>query len=273
MSRFWLRHSKDKNVCLEETTSSTLSLTDKQLIKPPQKPLSEKRSTRFSKKVHYSGHRERLRKRFHEIGEHALSDYELLELFLFLLLPRSDVKPLAKDLLDRFKNFENILGASSQALLECPGVGPRVLHGFKLIHAFYLRQLKQDLQETPSIIDSLDKLIHYCQQSMGFDGQEQLRLLFLDRKYRLLADEIQQKGTIDHTPIYPREIIKRSLELGATALIMVHNHPSGDPTPSKADLMATLEIQKACAVVGITLIDHLIVGRNKYVSLKSLGSF
>lgn len=203
-------------------------------------------------------------------GADALPDYELLELVLFMAVPRRDVKPLAKMLIGKFGNFAEVISADPRALREVEGCGDAVVVALKTVREGAVRLARQQVINKP-VISSWDRLLDYCQASMAYLQGEQFRLLFLDRKNVLIADELQQKGTIDHTPVYPREVVKRALELGASALIMVHNHPSGDVTPSKADVEMTRQVRDAAKAVGITLHDHLIVGRAGHNSFKSLG--
>jgi len=221
-------------------------------------------------KPHFLGHRERLRLRVLEGGTEALPDYELLEFLLFMAQPRRDTKPLAKALLARFRGIAGVLSAEPDSLLAVPGMGEASVAALKAAREAGLRVLRAEVAKGP-VLSSWQQLLDYCQAAAGHAEVEEFRLLFLDRKNALIADERQQRGTIDHTPVYPREVVKRALELGAAALIMVHNHPSGDPTPSKADIEMTREVQKAAAVLGVTLHDHVILGRGRHASLRSLG--
>jgi len=221
-------------------------------------------------KPHFLGHRERLRRRVLEAGTEALPDYELLEFLLFMAQPRRDTKPLAKALLARFRGIAGVLSAEPDSLLAVPGMGEASVAALKAAREAGLRVLRAEVAKGP-VLSSWQQLLDYCQAAAGHAEVEEFRLLFLDRKNALIADERQQRGTIDHTPVYPREVVKRALELGAAALIMVHNHPSGDPTPSKADIEMTREVQKAAAVLGVTLHDHVILGRGRHASLRSLG--
>ncbi len=221
---------------------------------------------------HYLGHRDRLRQRFLTAGPGALADYELLELALFYVSPRGDTKPLAKDLINRFHGFNKVLHADAQALLAVPGVGPNTVLLLKTLSALVSRALKAEVMERP-ILSNWQALLDYCRVSQGYDRVETVRLLFLDAKNALIADEVQQSGTVDHTPLYPREVMKRALELGASALILVHNHPSGDPTPSRDDIELTKTLAQIGASLGVTLHDHLIVADDNHVSLKALGLF
>jgi DNA repair protein RadC len=221
-------------------------------------------------KPHYLGHRQRLRERLLEAGAASLPDYELLEFLLFAAIPRGDAKPLAKELLQRFGGFAEVLNAEKEALLAVPGIGEAAVAALMASREAGLRLSRATLRERP-LLGSWQKLVEYCTASIGFAPVEEFRLLFLDHHNRLIADERQQRGTINHTPVYPREVMKRALEIGAAALILVHNHPSGDPTPSKADIEMTREIAKAAATLGIALHDHLIIGKGKHTSLRSMG--
>ena len=220
-------------------------------------------------KNHYEGHRDRLRQKFLETPE-ALADYEVLELLLFYCVPRKDTKPLAKDLLQRLDGFSNVLTASPEILAESEGLprtGPALL---KIVAEAARRLARREVLNRP-VLSSWDKLLDYCHIGMAHLDREEFHLLFLDRKNVLIVDEIQQRGTIDQTPVYPREVVKRALALKASALIMVHNHPSGDPKPSKADIDMTRQVQDALRPVGIVLHDHLIIGKTGHTSFKSQG--
>jgi DNA repair protein RadC len=219
---------------------------------------------------HYLGHRARLRDRFLNGGADALPDYEMLELVLFGAVPRGDMKPLAKDLLKRFGTFADVISAPRARLQEVKGVGDAVVAQLKLVEAAALRLSKGNLLNRPAL-SSWPALIDYCTAAMSRSPHEEFRVLFLDRKNLLIADEVQGRGTIDHTPVYPREILKRALELGASAIILAHNHPSGDPTPSRADIDMTREISKAAVALKIALHDHIVVARGGVLSFKSLG--
>ena len=218
---------------------------------------------------HYHGHRERLRDRFRGVGADALSDYELLELVLFRALPRRDVKPLAKTLIGKFGSFAEVVHAPPTRLGEVEGLGEAAITEIKLIAAAASRVAKGQLKQR-TVLSSWSAVIEYCRAAMAFADKEQFRILFLDKRNQLIADELQQIGTIDHTPVYPREVVKRALELSATAIIMVHNHPSGDPTPSRADIDMTKEIVEAGKRLGITVHDHIIIGKNGHASMKGL---
>jgi DNA repair protein RadC len=218
---------------------------------------------------HYHGHRERLRQRLIDAGAESLPDYELLEVILFAANPRGDVKPLAKELIDRFGGFAAALSADAEALAAA-GLGPAGVAALKSVREAALRLMRAELQDRP-VVSSWDKLVDYCSAHIAHGKVEEFHVLFLDRQNVLIKHERQQRGTVDHTPVYTREVVKRALELGASALILVHNHPSGDPTPSKADIAVTHEIKKAGAPLGLTLHDHLVIGRNRHASLRELG--
>lgn len=219
---------------------------------------------------HYLGHRDRLRQRFRDAGGESLPDYELLELLLFRSIPRRDVKKLAKDLIARFGSFSEVLGAPLGRLLEVGGIGESTALDLKIAEAAGRRLLKGEVRKRISL-SSWTALIDYCRVAMAFAEREELRLLFLDKKNGLIADEVQQTGTVDHTPVYPREIVRRAIELSATALILVHNHPSGDTTPSQADIRMTHEVVAIAKQLGIAVHDHLIIGRSGHTSFKGLG--
>ncbi|PLW78777.1 RadC family protein [Cohaesibacter celericrescens] len=219
---------------------------------------------------HFMGHRERLRQKFRDSGPTALHDYELLELILFRAIPRRDTKPLAKDLLKRFGSFAEVLAAPDHLLLEFAGIGPSVVTELKLIHAAAAEFAHGQVKERP-VLSSWKAVLDHCRTSMAFNDIEQFRVIFLDKKNALITDEVQQTGTVDHTPVYIREVIKRALELSATALIMVHNHPSGDPTPSRADIDMTKQVAEAAEPLGISIHDHIIVARNGHTSFRGLG--
>ena len=221
-------------------------------------------------KPHHLGHRERLRQRFRDGGADAVPDYELLELVLFRAIPRLDVKPLAKALIARFGSFAEVVGASAERLKEVPGIGDAVATEIKLIHAASLRLAKGGISQR-TLLSSWTAVLDYCHAAMAFAEREQFRILFLDKKNGLIADEIQGVGTVDHTPVYPREVVKRALALNAAALILVHNHPSGDPKPSRDDIEMTREIKTAAEALGISIHDHLVIGRKGHASFRSLG--
>jgi DNA repair protein RadC len=221
-------------------------------------------------KPHYLGHRERLRKRFRDGGPDALPDYELLELVLFRAMPRRDTKPLAKAILARFGTFAEAMNAPEDLLLEVPGLGEAAATEIKLIRAAALRLMQGEVLERP-VLSSWQQVLDYCRAAMGFEAKEQFRILFLDKRNQMIADEVQQQGTVDHTPVYVREVVKRALELSATAIVLVHNHPSGDPTPSRADIEMTKQIVDAAKPLGVVIHDHIIVGKQGHVSFRGLG--
>jgi DNA repair protein RadC len=218
---------------------------------------------------HYYGHRRRLRERMIAAGAESLPDYELLEMLLFAANPQGDVKPTAKALLAHFGGFGEVLSAEPNALSEA-GLGLSGIAAIKSVREAALRLMRLELQQRP-VLGSWDKLIDYCNAQVAHNKVEEFHILFLDRKNVLIKHERQQRGTVDHTPVYPREVVKRALDLGASALILVHNHPSGDPTPSKADIAVTQDIKKAAAPLGVVLHDHVIIARNGHISLRDLG--
>ncbi len=218
---------------------------------------------------HYHGHRQRLRERFMEAGDQALADYELLELLLFRAIPRRDVKPLAKMLLERFGSFAEAIAARPERLREIPGLSDGAIVDLKVTEAA-ARRLARGALEKRTVLSSFSAVMDYCRTAMAYTEREQFRILFLDKRNALIADEVQGVGTVDHTPVYPREVVRRALELGASALILAHNHPSGDPTPSTADIRMTKEIAAIAQPFGISVHDHLIVGRNGQTSFRGL---
>jgi len=218
---------------------------------------------------HYHGHRDRLRGRFREAGAEAVSDYELLELLLFRTIPQRDIKPLAKELIAKFGSFAEVLAAPRRRLEEVKGVKEATSTDLKIIHAAASR-MTQGAVKNRQVLSSWDAVLDYCRTKMAFEDKERFGIIFLDKRNQVIADEIQQTGTVDHTPVYPREVIKRALELSATALILVHNHPSGDPTPSQADIHMTKAIVQIATPLGISVHDHIIVGKNGHASLKGL---
>ncbi|WP_029058774.1 RadC family protein [Stappia stellulata] len=218
---------------------------------------------------HFHGHRDRLRKRFRDGGHETLQDYELLELLLFSPIKRADTKPIAKALIARFGSFAEVLAAPPARLKEVRGVGDRVVVELKLAHAVAQRFLRGQVQGK-QVLSSWSAVLDYVRSAMAFSDREEFRILFLDKKNALIADEVQQRGTVDHTPVYPREVMKRALELSASAIVLVHNHPSGDPTPSRADIQMTNQIAEIARPLGIALHDHIIVGRDGHVSFRGL---
>ena len=223
----------------------------------------------FKEADHRSGHRQRLKERFVSAGPEALPDYELLELVLFNAIARRDTKPVAKRLIERFGSFAEAINAPPERLREVKGIGEAAILQLKLVRAAALRLMQGGIMQRP-VLTSWDAVLGYCRAAMGFEASEQFRILFLDKKNRLIADEVQQRGTVDHTPVYVREVVKRALELSASAIILVHNHPSGDPTPSRADIDMTRQIVDAARPLGVTIHDHIIVGRQGHASFKAL---
>jgi len=218
---------------------------------------------------HYHGHRERLRSRFRDAGADALADYELLELVLFRAMPRRDVKPLAKALIARFGSFAEVVAAPRPRLAEVAGLGAAAITELKVVQAAASRFAHGEVKRR-KVLSSWSSVLDYCRTAMAFADKEQLRVLFLDKRNQLIADEVQQVGTVDHTPVYPREVVKRALELSATAIIIVHNHPSGDPTPSRADIQMTQAIVEIAKPLGVSVHDHIIVGKEGHASFKGL---
>jgi DNA repair protein RadC len=218
---------------------------------------------------HYHGHRKRLRERLLQAGADALPDYEILELVLCNARPRVDVKPLAKELLRTFGSFAEVIAAPPARLKEIDGLGEAAIAQFKVIEAAAKRMARTEIKRR-EVLSSWSSVLDYCRTAMAFAEKEALRVLFLDKKNQLIADELQQTGTVDHTPVYPREVVKRALELSATAVILVHNHPSGDPTPSRADIEMTQAIVAVARPLGIAVHDHIIVGKDGHASLKGM---
>lgn len=246
--------------------------------RPPRAPSKRAETTQTeaepdeeAEKPHYHGHRDRLRQRFLSAGADALQDYELLELLLFQAIPRKDIKPLVKELLAVFGSLWAVTQAPAESLRTRFNFSDVTIAHIRIVGAIGLRMARQEVIGQP-ILSSWQKLLDYCAGAMAHEPVEQFRLLFLDRKNTLIADEVQQRGTIDHTPVYPREVVRRALELGASAVILVHNHPSGDPTPSRADVDMTKQIVAAATALGVVIHDHVIIGKGgKYVSFKSAG--
>jgi DNA repair protein RadC len=223
-----------------------------------------------SEEPHFLGHRARLRERFRKGGAEAMAEYELLELLLCLAITRRDTKPLAKALLARFGGLGAILAADEHDLTKVKGIGPQAAQAIKLAHALSVRGLRERLDRR-AVVGSWDALLDYCRANMAHLQAEQFRVLFLDVKNGLIADEVQQEGTINHVALYPREVVRRALTLGAAAVILVHNHPSGDATPSRADIEMTKEVGAAARPLGVAVHDHLIIGRDGYSSFRALG--
>jgi len=221
-------------------------------------------------KPHYLAHRDRQRAKFAASGGDSFADYELLELFLFNSIPRRDVKPVAKDLLKAFGNLGEVCAAPLHRLTEVKGIGEKTALDLKLLHAASVRMGRESVLGRP-VLSSWTALLDYCRSAMQFEPVEQFRVLFLDRKNRLIADEVLGRGTIDRAPVYPREIIKRALALESTAIILAHNHPSGDPTPSQSDITMTNEVISVAKAMNVVVHDHLIIGRENVVSFKTLG--
>ncbi|HUF56578.1 MAG TPA: DNA repair protein RadC [Thermohalobaculum sp.] len=221
-------------------------------------------------KPHFHDHRQRLRARLLEAGHQALADYEMLELVLFRAIPRRDVKPLAKALLKRFGDFNGVISAPSPLLAEVQGAGAAVIAELRVVEAAAHRLARARVINRPAL-SSWSALMDYCKTTMAHAATEQFRILFLDRKNVLIADEAQARGTVDHVPVYPREVVKRALELNASALILVHNHPSGDPSPSQADIAMTRQVEAAAKAVGLVIHDHVVIGRARDASFRALG--
>jgi DNA repair protein RadC len=241
-------------------------------LPPPadQEPRTPDPGEASERRPHYWGHRDRLRRRFLEGGQAAMPEYELLELLLFNAIERIDVKPLAKALLAAFGDLNGVVAASEHRLLQVPGTTPKVWLQLRIAEAFAHRMARARVMQR-SVISSWDELLGYCRTVMAHRDTEQFRVLFLDRKNVLIADEPQAQGTVDHVPVYPREVARRALELNASALILVHNHPSGDPTPSRTDIEMTAQIDLALGAIGVVLHDHVVIGKGAEASFRSLG--
>lgn len=250
---------KDLFIEPAEDKAPKKAATSKAVPPKPKKP-----------KPHYHGHRDRLRARFKEGGVSALADYELLELYLFNSIPQGDVKPVAKALIEKFGSFAEVCAAPIHRLTEVKGIGPKTALDLQILKAAATKLGQESVLGRP-ILSSWTALLDYCRSAMQFEGVEQFRVLFLDRKNRLIADEVLGQGTVDRAPVYPREIMKRALDLEATALILCHNHPSGDPTPSQSDIDMTHHIITAAKPLSISVHDHLIIGRENIASFKTLG--
>jgi DNA repair protein RadC len=217
---------------------------------------------------HHFGHRQRLRDRFRQGGADAMPDYELMEMILFRAIPRRDTKPLAKAIIEKFGGFAEAINAAEERLAEIPGLGEAAITEIKLVRASALRLMRCEMRQRP-LFSSWDKVVQYCRAAMAYQMREEFRILFVDNRNRLIADEVQGRGTVNHTPVYVREVIKRALELSASSIILVHNHPSGDPTPSRADIEMTKEIIEAAKKLDISVHDHLIIGRDGHISLRA----
>lgn len=263
------RTASSRTARVEDSETFPFELTGLDIVPPAPKRLARKAPS-LKDKPHYHDHRARLRDRFDEAGPGALADYELLELFLFRTVPRVDTKPLAKALLTKFGTLAGVLGAPVQRIAEVNGVGPAVAQDLKIVQALLERASKGDLKQF-TVISSWSALVNYCRLAMAHEPREQFRVLFLDAKNQLIADEVMNHGTVDHAPVYPREIARRALEHSAAAVILVHNHPSGDPKPSAADVAITREIVAAMNAISVKVHDHLVIGRNGAESFKSLG--
>lgn len=237
---------------------------------PPKTPAKagSRGSTTSSVEDDKLGHRNRLRARFMNGGDEAMPDYELLEMVLFRVFPRGDTKPIAKRLMAKFGSFAEVINAPPARLAEVEGIGDRAVEEIKLIRAAALRLMRGEIMGR-KVLGSWNAVLDYCKAAQGFDGREIFRILFLDKKNQLIADEVQGEGTVDHTPVYVREVVKRALELGATAIVLVHNHPSGDPAPSRADIDMTKLIIDAGKPLGVNVHDHIIVGRMGHVSFRA----
>ncbi|WP_338663612.1 DNA repair protein RadC [Pararoseomonas sp. SCSIO 73927] len=216
------------------------------------------------------GHRGRMREKLLERGPDALADYELLEMLLFFAFKKGDTKPLAKSLINRYGSFAGVLTAPQAELMATRGLGEHSVSALKLVQAAALRLAKAEVADMP-VLNNWDRLLAYLNAAISREKVEQFRILFLDSKNRLIADEAQAKGTVNHTPVYPREVIRRALDLHATALILVHNHPSGDPTPSRSDIEMTMEIRRAGEIFSVVVHDHLIIGNGRHLSFRREG--
>lgn len=237
---------------------------------PLSSPTPKKTTRRPREEKHYHGHRDRLRQRFDAVGADRLQNYELLELLLFSCIKQGDTKPLAKALIERFGSFAKVLAAPRDRLMEVPGCGEKTARFIKELQAAAVLYARDQVDpQTP--LSSWSAVMNYIHAAMAHSQTEEFRILFLDKKNQLIADEIQQKGTVDHAPVYPREVIKRALELAASAIILVHNHPSGDPTPSRADIEMTSRINEALKPLNIVLHDHIIIAQHGHASFRGLN--
>lgn len=253
----------------EVANSDGFELASDSLLSSIPKVKSKKAKENIPIYQQYKGHRERLRNRYLKTKGSAIEDYEYLELLLFRTIPRANTKPIAKSLIERFGSLADVLGADIHRLQEIQGCGPAVAIDLKIISDIAGRITRAQLSKR-DIFSSWDKVLAYCKAVMAHETREQFRILFLDKKNGLLSDEVQQTGTVDHTPVYPREVISRALELSASGLILVHNHPSGDATPSQADISMTYRLKDVANALGIAIHDHLIIARNDYTSFKAL---
>ena len=229
--------------------------------------VKKEKNTKFDDKKHYLGHRKRLKEKFEKVGSENFEDYEILELLLMYSIPRADVKPIAKTLMNEFKSIRNVFLADHESLSAVKGLGDSSLNFIKAVYEVCARIAKEEIKNE-TLLNSPEKVVNYCKVRMSGLNYEQFRVIFLDKKSKLLMDEVIQKGTIDKAVVFPREIVKRAINVGASAMILLHNHPSGDPTPSKADIDATLNIKKAAALMDIKLHDHIIIGKNKHYSMR-----
>ena len=234
-----------------------------------QAPAPLRKAASAQEKPHHLGHRQRLRERFRTAGPAAMADYEILELLLFRSIPRADTKERAKMLLKRFGSLAEVLGAPERLLREVEDIGENAALDLKIVAAAAQRMARSEIAGR-EVLSSWNQVLDYCRAAMAFEEREQFRILFLDKKNALIADELQQTGTVDHTPVYPREVVRRALELSATAIILVHNHPSGDPTPSRADIDMTKTIVETARPLGIAVHDHIIIGKKGHASMKGL---
>lgn len=264
-----MTHKTDTNSFAEQAFFRLVTKGPDPLPSLPHDLKKQKQGPAEYEKKHYEGHRKRLRQRFVKTDGQELADYEFLELLLFRSIPRADTKPLAKALLARFGSFADVLGADPHRLQEVPGCGPVVASDLKIIAAAAKRMTRADLRKR-DIFSSWDKLIAYCKVVMAHETREQFRILFLDKKNGLIADEVHQTRTVDHTPVYPREVIRRALKLSASAIVLVHNHPSGDPSPSRQDIAMTMKLREIAEAMNIVIHDHIIIGRNAHASLRTM---
>lgn len=257
---------------VEEQAAKAFVAAD--LFSPPQKQLNVKQASEKSASSTPPDaleHRQRIRDRFERLGGDAFEDYELLELLLFRTIPRRDTRPIAKALIKRFGSLSAALNAPGHLIKEIDGLGDAAAFDLSALAALVRATAKAELPRNTDMLGAWDKVLSYCRAVMAHETREQFRVLFLNKKNGLIADELQQRGTVDHTPVYPREVVKRALELSASAIILVHNHPSGDPAPSSADIEMTHRIKEIAQSLEIAVHDHLIIGRNGYTSLKAEG--